>query len=141
MEIILEQIIDLIDDYKSIIFWLGLLSFLIFIFSLVTIKWLVALIPSDYFVSKKDTKFKSEYPFIWLISMIIKNIIGYVLIIGGILMLLLPGQGLFTIFIGLMMSNYPGKYYIEKKFIAIPSILKTINWLRKQSNKEPIIIN
>ena len=141
MEIILEQIIDLIDDYKSIIFWLGLLSFLIFIFSLVTIKWLVALIPSDYFVSKKDTKFKSEYPFIWLISMIIKNITGYVLIIGGILMLLLPGQGLFTIFIGLMMSNYPGKYYIEKKFIAIPSILKTINWLRKQSNKEPIIIN
>ena len=141
MEIILEQIIDLIDDYKSIIFWLGLLSFIIFIFSLVTIKWLVALIPSDYFVSRKDTKFKSEYPFIWLISMIIKNIIGYVLIIGGILMLLLPGQGLFTIFIGLMMSNYPGKYYIEKKFIAIPSILKTINWLRKQSNKEPIIIN
>ena len=141
MEIILEQIIDLIDDYKSIIFWLGLLSFLIFIFSLVTIKWLVALIPSDYFVSKKDTKFKSEYPIIWLISMIIKNIIGYVLIIGGILMLLLPGQGLFTIFIGLMMSNYPGKYYIEKKIIAIPSILKTINWLRKQSDKEPIIIN
>ena len=141
MEIILEQIIGLIDDYKSVIFWLGLLSFLIFIFSLVTIKWLVALIPSDYFVSKKDSKFKSKYPFTWLISMIIKNIIGYVLIIGGILMLVLPGQGLFTIFIGLMMSNYPGKYYIEKKFIAIPSILKTINWLRKQSNKEPIVIN
>ena len=141
MEILLEQIIDLVDEYKSVIFWLSLLSFLIFIFSLVSIKWLVALIPSDYFVSKKDTKFKSEYPFIWLISMIIKNIIGYVLIIGGVLMLLLPGQGLFTIFIGLMMSNYPGKYYIEKKFIAIPSILKTINWLRKQSNKEPIIIN
>ena len=141
MEIILEQIIGLIDVYKSVIFWLGLLSFLIFIFSLVTIKWLVALIPSDYFVSKKDSKFKSKYPFTWLISMIIKNIIGYVLIIGGILMLVLPGQGLFTIFIGLMMSNYPGKYYIEKKFIAIPSILKTINWLRKQSNKEPIVIN
>ena len=141
MEILLEQIIDLVYEYKSFIFWLGLLSFLIFIFSLVSIKWLVALIPSDYFVYKKDSKFKSKYPFTWLISMIIKNIIGYLLIIGGILMLLLPGQGLFTIFIGLMMSNYPGKYYIEKKFIAIPSILKTINWLRKQSNKEPIIIN
>ena len=141
MEILLEQIIDLVDEYKSVIFWLGLLSFLIFIFSLVSIKRLVALIPSDYFVSKKDTKFKSEYHFIWLISMIIKNIIGYVLIIGGILMLLLPGQGLFTIFIGLMMSNYPGKYYNEKKIIPIASILKTINWLRKQSDKEPIIIN
>ena len=141
MEILLEQIIDLVDEYKSVIFWLSLLSFLIFIFSLVSIKWLVSLIPIDYFVYKKNSKFKTKYPFIWLISMIIKNIVGYLLIIGGILMLVLPGQGLFTIFIGLMMSNYPGKYYVEKKIIAIPSILKTINWLRKQSNKEPIIIN
>ena len=70
--------------------------------------------------------------------LIIKNLIGYVLIIGGILMLVLPGQGLFTIFIGLMMSNYPGKYFIERKFIAIPSVLKTINWLRKRSNQEPL---
>jgi hypothetical protein len=141
LEILLEQIIDLVDEYKSVIFWLSLLSFFIFIFSLVSIKWLVALIPIDYFVYKKNSKFKTKYPFTWLISMIIKNIIGYLLIVGGILMLVLPGQGLFTIFIGLMMSNYPGKYYIEKKIIAIPSILKTINWLRKQSNKEPIIIN
>ena len=141
MEILLEQIIDLVDEYKSVIFWLSLLSFFIFIFSLVSIKWLVALIPIDYFVYKKNSKFKTKYPFTWLISMIIKNIIGYLLIVGGIFMLVLPGQGLFTIFIGLMMSNYPGKYYIEKKIIAIPSILKTINWLRKQSNKEPIIIN
>ena len=74
----------------------------------------------------------------WLVSMIIKNLIGYVLIIGGILMLVLPGQGLFTILIGLMMSNYPGKYFIERKFIAIPSVLKTINWLRKRSNQESL---
>ena len=109
-----------------------------FIFSLVSIKWLVSLIPSDYFINKKPSKFKSKYPVMWLVSMIIKNLIGYVLIIGGILMLILPGQGLFTIFIGLIMSNYPGKYFIERKFIAIPSVFKTINWLRKRSNQEPL---
>ena len=53
-------------------------------------------------------------------------------------MLVLPGQGLFTIIIGLMLSNYPGKYFIERKFIALPSVLKTINWLRKKSNKPPL---
>jgi hypothetical protein len=36
---------------------------------------------------------------------------------------------------GLILSNYPGKYTIEKRIISIPSILKTINWLRKKSNK------
>jgi hypothetical protein len=56
------------------------------------------------------------------------------------MMLVLPGQGLFTIIIGLMMSNYPGKYSIEKKFIAIPTILKSINWLRRKSNRPPIRI-
>ena len=55
-------------------------------------------------------------------------------------MLFLPGQGLFTIMIGLMLSNYPGKYLIEKRFIAIPSVLKTINWLRKRSDKSPLEI-
>ena len=84
------------------------------------------------------SKFKSKYPITWLLSVIIKNLLGYTLIIGGILMLVLPGQGLFTIMIGLMLSNYPGKYLIEKRFIAIPRVLKTINWLRKRSDKSPL---
>ncbi len=96
------------------------------------------MIPSDYFIKKEQSKFKSNYPVAWIISGIIKNIFGYVLIFGGILMLVLPGQGLITIFIGLMLSNYPGKYKIEKKIIAIPRIFKAINWLRKKSDVPPL---
>ena len=135
---LIDQISGIILNYKNFILWLGSISFLVFIFSLISIKWLVALIPSDYFIENKRNKYQSSYPLTWLISIIIKNIIGYILIIGGILMLVLPGQGLFTIIIGLMLSNYPGKYFIERKFIAIPSVLKTINWLRKKSNKPPL---
>lgn len=96
------------------------------------------MIPSDYFIKKEQSKFKSNYPVAWIISSIIKNIFGYVLIFGGILMLVLPGQGLITIFIGLMLSSYPGKYKIEKKIISIPRIFKTINWLRKKSDEPPL---
>ena len=135
---LIDQISGIILNYKNFILWLGSISFLVFIFSLISIKWLVALIPSDYFIEDKRNKYQSSYPLTWLISIIIKNIIGYILIIGGILMLVLPGQGLFTIIIGLMLSNYPGKYFIERKFIALPSVLKTINWLRKKSNKPPL---
>jgi hypothetical protein len=116
-------------------------SLFIFLFSLLTIKWLVALIPEDYFVNKKISKMRSKNPLLWCIILIIKNIIGYSLILGGIMMLVLPGQGVFTIIIGFMLSNYPGKYSIERKFIAIPSILKSINWLRKKSNKPPLNLN
>ena len=129
---------EFLSDYKIYLVWLGTLSFTIFIFSLLTIKWLVALIPSDYFIKKNNSEFRSNYPIFWLVSIIIKNLVGYTLIVGGILMLVLPGQGLFTIFVGLMLSNYPGKFYIERKFIAIPSVLRAINWLRKKSNQPPI---
>ena len=135
MENFIESITEFVSNYKTYILWLSTISLFVFIFSLVSIKWLVALIPTDYFVKKNISKSKKSYSLLWLMSIIVKNIIGYTLILGGILMLVLPGQGLFTILMGLILSNYPGKYTIEKKFISIPSILKTVNWLRKKSNK------
>ncbi len=135
-----NSLIEIFNIYKNLILWFGSISLFVFLFSLLSIKWLVSLIPEDYFINKKDSKIKTNNILIWYIVLILKNLIGYSLILGGIMMLVLPGQGLFTIIIGLMLSNYPGKYSIEKKFIAIPTILKSINWLRKQSNKPPIRI-
>ena len=133
-----NSLIEIFNVYKNLILWFGSISLFVFLFSLLSIKWLVSLIPEDYFINKKDSKIKTNNIFIWYVVLIFKNLIGYSLILGGIMMLVLPGQGLFTIIIGLMMSNYPGKYSIEKKLIAIPTILKSINWLRNKSNKPPI---
>ena len=137
---LIEKIQNLFGNYYDFFFWLGIVSSVIFLVSLLSIGRLVSLIPSDYFINRKESKFKLNYPVAWLVSAVIKNIFGYILILGGILMLILPGQGLITIFIGLMLSNYPGKYKIEKKIIATPKILKSINWLRKKSNEPPLIV-
>jgi hypothetical protein len=134
----INSLIEIFYAYKNLIFWLGSISLFVFVFSLLSIKWLVALIPEDYFINKRGSKIKTNNLIGWYIILILKNLVGYSLILGGIVMLVLPGQGLFTIIIGLMLSNYPGKYLIEKKFIAIPAILKSINWLRKKSNKPPL---
>ena len=135
-----NSLIEIFNAYKNLILWFGSISLFVFLFSLLSIKWLVSLIPEDYFINKKDSKIKTNNILIWYTVLVFKNLIGYSLILGGIMMLVLPGQGLFTIIIGLMMSNYPGKYSLEKKFIAIPTILKSINWLRRKSNKPPIRI-
>jgi hypothetical protein len=135
---LLNSLLEIFEAYRSLIIWFGSISLFIFLFSLLTIKWLVALIPEDYFINRKISKVRSNNPALWYIVLIVKNMIGYSLVLGGIMMLVLPGQGVFTIIIGLMLSNYPGKYAIEKKFIAIPSILKSINWLRNKSNKPPL---
>jgi len=135
---LLNSLLEIFEAYRSLIIWFGSISLFIFLISLLTIKWLVALIPEDYFINRKISKVRSNNPALWYIVLIVKNMIGYSLVLGGIMMLVLPGQGVFTIIIGLMLSNYPGKYAIEKKFIAIPSILKSINWLRNKSNKPPL---
>lgn len=98
------------------------------------------MIPVDYFDSSKRglSPFKTSNPIIWLILFITKNVMGYLLIIGGILMLVLPGQGLLTILLGLIFSDYPGKYKLEKKLITIKPIYRYINWVRKKSDIEPI---
>ena len=140
MENFIESITEFVSSYKVYILWLATISLFVFIFSLISIKWLVALIPTNYFIKKNMVKSKRSYSFIWLISVIVKNLIGYTLILGGLLMLVLPGQGLFTILMGLVLSNYPGKYNIERRFISIPSVLRTVNWLRKKSNKPPLEI-
>ena len=137
----LNFLFEIIVPYKNLIIWLGLISMVIFFFSLLSIKWLVGMIPEDYFIRNGASKTKSNNPVLWYFVLIFKNLFGYTLIFGGIMMLILPGQGLFTIIIGLLLSNYPGKYKIEKKVIAIPSVLRSINWLRKKTNKPPIKIS
>jgi len=100
LENFIESITEFISSYKVYILWLATISLFVFIFSLLSIKWLVALIPTNYFIKKKKVKSKRSYSFIWFLSIIVKNLIGYTLILGGILMLVLPGQGLFTILMG-----------------------------------------
>ena len=136
----LNTIIIFFESYKVLILWLSSISLFIFLFSLISMRWLAGLIPSDYFIRKDVSRFNTNNPLLWYLVLLIKNILGYSLIIGGIMMLVLPGQGLFTIIIGLMLSNYPGKYYIEKRFVEIPAGFKSINWLRAKSNKPPIIL-
>ena len=42
-----------------------------------------------------------------------KNLLGATLVLAGLLMLFLPGQGVITLLAGLMIMNYPGKFVLE----------------------------
>ena len=65
---------------------------------------------------------------------------GAFLIIGGLMMLVLPGQGLLTIVTGFLFVDYPGKFKLERKMVSYPAILNSLNWIRSKSNKAPLKI-
>ena len=60
------------------------------------------------------------------------------LLVAGILMLVLPGQGILTILAALALLDFPGKRKMEMRILHRPAILKSVNWLRKRAGREPL---
>ena len=71
-----------------------------------------------------------------------KNLLGFFLVILGIVMSLpgVPGQGLLTIFIGLVLLDVPGKRALERRIVAIPAVLRACNRLRARFDKPPFTL-
>ena len=137
----MKALMDLLAEHQYLLWWMGVGSAFVFVISLLSLPWLVAQIPDNYFVPKKrqPSQWKTRQPLIRLIILIGKNCLGYMLLLGGILMLFLPGQGLLTMITGLLLIDYPGKFRLERKIVNTPTVLKSLNWLRAKAHKPPLI--
>ena len=98
-------------------------------------------IPPHYFAAHYERDFLPDSP--WLVrwgAVILKNILGVFLILLGIVLSLpgVPGQGILTILLGLIMIDIPGKRPIEARIIQRPAVLAAINKLRAKYNKPPL---
>lgn len=54
-------------------------------------------------------------------------------------MFFIPGQGILTMLIGLGLMSFPGKYALEKKLIAQPAVLNSINWIRDKAGVDDMV--
>jgi len=120
--------------------WLAAFSVLTFVGSLLVLPLVAARIPADYFCAERrgKTPWRRRRPGLRMIVLILKNMLGLVLFLAGVLMLFLPGQGLLTIFLGIMLMDFPGKYRLERYIISRGPVLRGINWLRKRSGVAPL---
>ncbi|MDW3094487.1 MAG: hypothetical protein R8G33_02315 [Gammaproteobacteria bacterium] len=100
----------------------------------------VAQIPCDYFVSTKNSNQIKHSSFRATVKTCIQNLLGIFLIGVGALMLLLPGQGLLTILLGILISDFPGKYKFEQYLVKKPAILNSLNWIRRKQNVPELYI-
>lgn len=131
-----------LKDNETLAWWLLVASAVMFFGSLLLIPWLAARIPPDYFSEKKrpHSPLHAQHPATWVTLAILRNLLGAILVIAGIAMLLLPGQGILAIVMGVMLLNFPGKYRLERWIIRKPAVHKPINWLRRKSKREPLEI-
>ena len=75
--------------------------------------------------------------------MIAKNVFGVFLILLGIVLSLpgVPGQGILTILLGLIMLDIPGKRPLESRIIGRPTVFNAVNSLRAKYNRPPLVVD
>jgi hypothetical protein len=137
----IETITAFYEEYQLVLGMLAGLSVIMFFASILSLPFLVSLIPADYFQYAEPYRVHHtfKHPVIRLSIISVKNILGWLLIITGVIMLVLPGQGLITMIAGLLLINFPGKRKVERKLVSNPRVLHSINWLRAKYNKEPLL--
>ena len=106
-------------------------SIVLSILSILFVPFFLGTIPADYLNNKPKRNTN-------IFKIIARNIFGIFLIAIGIVLLLLPGQGLLTMVAGLLLIDYPCKYKIEKNFFSKPKVFKAINWARQKIKKPPL---
>ena len=137
-----EKIISWSSMNSDLLFLLGSLSIFILIISVFMMVLIISFLPEDYFKSENRNLISSvqnsRYPLIKLLVLITKNFFGILLLLSGILMLVLPGQGILTIITGLVFIDYPGKYKFERKLLKQKGVINSINWIRSRLSKPPL---
>ena len=133
---------DWIPFSKATLWWMGILSVVTFVGSLIALPFLVARIPADYFVRDRQghAAHRQQHPVLRVIGLVCKNLLGLAFVLAGVAMLVLPGQGILTIVIGLSLMNFPGKRALERRIVQQPSILRAINWMRHRAGHSPLIV-
>ena len=137
-----EKIISWSSMNSDLLFLLGSLSIFILIISVFMMVLIISFLPEDYFKSENRNLISSiqnsRYPLLKLLVLITKNFFGVLLLLSGILMLVLPGQGILTIITGLVFMDYPGKYKFERKLLKQKGVINSINWIRSRLSKPPL---
>jgi hypothetical protein len=126
---------------KDILSGLVILSIVGFIGSLIAIPLILVRLPPNYFDERHPRKWmENHHPVLRLIGHILKNVVGFVLVAAGIAMLVLPGQGILTMLIGISLVDFPGKRQLERKLIGQPAVLNTINKVREKFGQPPLTV-
>ena len=110
--------------------------------SLVVVSVVLVKLPATYFAEDHARHFLVErHPVTRVAARIAKNALGVILVVVGVLLSLpgVPGQGLLTILIGLMLLDFPGKRRLERRIVGRPPILRTINRLRRRFGRPPLV--
>ncbi len=134
-----EVVVDIWSRYQQEIWMLGVASAAMLVISAALIPYLIVRLPADFYAaSNHRRRLFQDHRWLRIVFLTLKNTLGGLLLVAGVLMLVLPGQGILTILAALALLDFPGKRALEMRILHRPALLKSINWLRRRAGRKPL---
>ncbi len=131
----MAQVFAWLEDYRALFFWLGMLSLGSLLVSALVIPWVIVHLPADYFTrAHRPRRARGGR---WWVALG-KNLLGAAFVLAGIAMLVLPGQGLLSILMGVMLLEFPRKYELERRLVGLKAVHVALDWIRRKAGKPPL---
>ncbi len=112
-----------------------------FVGSLIGIPWVLVHLPADYFDTRVLRRWMpGRHPILRIAGIVLKNLVGAVFVIAGLAMLVLPGQGVLTVLIGVSLLDFPGKHGLEARLVSQRLVLRGINAVRQRFGRPPLVL-
>jgi len=128
---------------SAAVWWIAIASACMFGLALIAVPLFVIRIPADYFAHphRSDAEYPRRYAWFRWIWLIAKNILAIGFLFFGVLMLVLPGQGIVTILIGMTLLDFPGKFHLQRWVVSRKGVLDSINWVREKAERLPLVLD
>ena len=135
----IKSLVDWASSNDTLLWWLFAASLVLVLLTPVATLWAVIRLPPDYFTESRRRPLGSweDHAVLRPVMLVIKNLLGVMLLIAGLVMLLVPGQGLLTIAVALILLDFPGKFRVERWLATRPAVWRSLNWLRKRAGHAP----
>ena len=114
-----------------------------FVVSIVVIAFLLVRLPTTFFLDSHNRDlWIDQHPVLRWSGIVLKNLLGIGIIVVGVLLSLpgIPGQGILTILIGLVLIDFPGKRRMERAILRRPGIFDRVNRLRGRFGRPPLVV-
>jgi len=131
----MDQLLNWLSEYRLFISLLAGVSILLIIVTVAATPWFLASLPSNYFLPKSLNTKLEVVP--GAMVLIFRNIVGFMLVILGFILMLTPGPGLVVLLVGISLAEFPGKHRLLTRIAIHPSVFKSLNWMRSRHGKPP----
>lgn len=112
------------------------LSLGLFALGVLSVPIVIARLPADYFVRANGNADAAGFKHALLKPL--RNAFGVLLVLAGIAMLVLPGQGVLSILLGLSLVDFPGKRKLLLRIVKLRGVKRVVAAIRRRAHKPPL---